>query len=71
MKKQQDPRKHPFYNNPKMGNMKGWRFLEIGEVLLDGDEWFDTWDNVWYKPTGIAGEIVKDVAYRRKINVNN
>lgn len=34
---QSNPHKHPLYR-PHMGDMTGWRFLEIGEVATTADE---------------------------------
>lgn len=54
---------------PEMGSMDGWRFMEHGEVLKDGDEVWQT-VKIWHETAYVGFKVGFDTThliYRRKI----
>lgn len=65
-----DPHKHPLYH-PHMGDMTGWRFLEVGETCGPNDEWraIESREDYWSDVCSRRYEVEHDdlVCYRRRV----
>lgn len=58
----------PFFIPESPG--EGYRFLEVGEKIQEGDEWYENGSG--WQTTNADGDCVlpRDYTYRRKVNIN-
>ena len=64
-----NPTKHPAHR-PEHGDMNGWRYLEIGEGVKDGDEFWNYYEHRWSN-FGIQGDRDQNNSghpYRRRVD---
>lgn len=72
MSTEQDPHKHALYR-PHMGDMTGWRFLEIDEEIISGDQCFEKvisphgWRETFQPNQGYTPQSFPHNDYRRRV----